>query len=64
MLYSISNPLTAVTVGSVKAEAQVLLGAVMLGAAGKITTYTASLTPQGSAPTLPADVDPQVAAST
>jgi len=64
MLYSTLNPLTAVTVGSVKADAQVFAGALMLGALGKITTLTELLTPQEPVPAVPAAVAPQVAAST
>ena len=64
MLYSISKPFTAVTLGSVKAEPHVFVGAVIIGALGKITTFTMLLTPQEPVPAVPAVVAPQVAAST
>ena len=64
MLYSTLNPLTAVTLGSVKADAQVFAGALMLGALGKITTLTELLTPQEPVPAVPAAVAPQAAAKT
>jgi len=64
MLYSTLNPLTAVTLESVKAEAQVLAGAVITGALGKITTLTELLTPQEPVPAVPAAVAPQAAANT
>ena len=37
MLYSTLKPATALTVGSVKADAHVLAGALITGAVGKIT---------------------------
>ena len=64
MLYSIVNPLTGVTEGRVKAEAQVLSGAVMTGAVGKITTSTVLLFSHRPVPAVPARVVPQSAAST
>ena len=64
MLYSTLNPLTAVTLGSVKADAQVFAGALILGALGKITTFTKLLTPQEPVPPEPAAVEPQAAANT
>jgi hypothetical protein len=64
MLYSTVKPLTALTVGKVKAEAQVFAGAVMLGAFGKITAFTVLLTPHKPVPAVPAVVAPQVAVST
>jgi hypothetical protein len=64
MLYSTLKPPTALTLGKVKAEAQVLAGAVRLGAFGKITTLTVLLTPHKPLPAVPAVVPPQVAVST
>ena len=63
-LYWILKPDTATTVGKVKADAQVLLGAVNVGASGKTTTCTVLLTPQALVPAVPARVAPQVAVST
>ena len=40
ILYSTLNPITGVTVGKVNAVPQVLAGAVIVGAAGNITTLT------------------------
>jgi len=40
ILYSTLNPVTGVKVGKVNAVPQVLAGAVIVGAAGKITTLT------------------------
>jgi len=64
ILYSILNPLTAVTVGKVNADAHVPAGAVIAGAVGKITTLTVLLTPQVEVPAVPAAVAPHVAAVT
>ena len=64
MLYSILNPVTAVTVGKVNAEAHVLAGAVKLGAVGNITTLTVLLAPHAPVPVVPAVVLPQSAVST
>jgi hypothetical protein len=64
MLYSMVKPLTAVTLGSVKAEAQVFAGALITGAFGKITTFTVLLTPHEPVPAVPAVVAPQVAVNT
>jgi hypothetical protein len=64
MLYSTAKPLTALTVGSVKAEAQVFAGALITGAVGKITTFTVLLTPYEPVPAVPAAVAPQVEVNT
>jgi hypothetical protein len=40
ILYCTLNPDTGVTVGKINAEAHVLAGAVMVGAAGKTTIQT------------------------
>ena len=64
MLYSTLNPLTPVTLGSVKADAQVFVGTVITGTVGKITTLTELLTPQEPVPAVPAVVAPQADAST
>ena len=61
ILYCTLNPATGVTVGKVNAVLQVLAGAMMTGAAGKITTLTVLLT-QGLA--LPAGMVSQAAANT
>ena len=64
MLYSTLKPLTALTLGKVKADAQVLAGALRLGTFGKITTLTVLLAPHKPLPSAPATVPPQVAVST
>jgi hypothetical protein len=64
MLYWTVNPETEGTDGNVKAEAQVLAGAVITGAAGNITTWTILLTPHGPLPVEPAAVVPQAAVKT
>ena len=64
MLYWILKPATAGTFGKVKADAQVLLGAVNVGASGNTTTCTVLLAPQAPVPAVPARVAPQSAAST
>jgi hypothetical protein len=64
MLYSILKPLTVLTLGKIKADAQVLVGILRLGAFGKITTFTVLLTPHKPVPTVPAAVPPQVAVNT
>jgi hypothetical protein len=64
MLYSTVNPDTEATVGNVNAEAQVLAGAVMVGAAGKITTLTVLLAAQPAGAVAPADKPAQADVST
>jgi hypothetical protein len=64
MLYSTLKPLTALTLGKVKADAQVLAGALRIGAFGKITTFTVLLTPHKPVPAVPAAVPPQVEVNT
>ena len=64
MLYSTLNPATALTAGNVNADPQVLAGAVITGAVGKITTLTELLAPHDPVPAVPAAVLPQVAAKT
>ncbi len=64
ILYCVLNPLTAVTVGKVNAEAQVLAGAIITGALGNITTLTELLAPHNPVPAVPAVVAPQVADKT
>ena len=64
ILYSTLNPVTAVTVGKVNADAHVPAGAVIVGAVGKITTLTVLLTPQVEVPAVPAAVAPHIAAVT
>ena len=64
MLNSAVKPATADTVGKVNAEAQVLVGAEILGAVGKITTLTVLLFAHEPVPAVPAEVLPQVEVST
>ena len=64
MLYCTLNPATAVTVGKVNAALQVLAGAVITGAVGKITTLTVLLDPHEPVPDVPAAVPPHVAVKT
>jgi hypothetical protein len=64
MLYSTLNPETAVTEGSVNAEAHVGAGSVMTGALGNMTVLTVLLAPQRPEPGVPAVMVPQSAAST
>lgn len=63
ILYSAVKPDTEGTEGSVNADAQVLAGAVMTGAAGNITILTILLGPHNPDPTVPAGVLPQAAES-
>lgn len=55
MLYCTLNPVTALTVGKVKANAQVLTGTVITGAVGKTTTHTVDVLVQ-PLPSLPVTV--------
>ena len=64
ILYSTVNPATGDTDGSVNADAQVLAGAVITGAVGKITTLTVLLFPHTPVPGVPAAVPPQAAVIT
>ena len=64
MLYCTLNPATAVTAGKVNADAQVLAGAVITGAAGNITTFTVLLDPHKPVPAVPAAVPPQTEVKT
>ena len=64
ILYSILNPLTAVTVGNVNADAHVLAGAVITGAVGKITTLTVLLAKQPAGAVVPTALLPQAAVKT
>ena len=59
MLYCTLNPATDVTAGKVNADAQVLAGAVITGAAGNITTLTVLLGPHEPVPTVPMPILPQ-----
>jgi len=59
MLYSELNPVIAGTAGKVNPVAQVFEGCVRTGAAGKITTLTTLLGPQGVVPTDPEGIVPQ-----
>ena len=62
ILYSMLNPATAVTVGKANADAQVLAGAVITGAAGKTTTFTRLLIMHGPVVrTVPGPLVPQAA---
>lgn len=61
MLYSILNPEIAGTEGKENADAQVLLVAVMTGAAGKTTTFTVLLAPHKPLPAVPEGVPPHAA---
>jgi len=63
-LYCTEKPGIAVTAGKTKAEAQVLAGAVIAGAAGKMTTLTVFPGPQRFVPAVPAGVFPQSAETT
>lgn len=63
MLYCTLKPATIATVGKVNAVLQVLAGATITGAAGKITTLTVLLT-QEPGPALPAGIVSQLAANT
>ena len=58
ILYSILNPVTAVTVGKVNAEPHVFAGAVSDGAVGKITTETLELALHAPVPVAPAALVP------
>ena len=64
MLYCTLKPLTAATLGKLKADAQVFVGAVIVGALGKITTLTVLLDPHAPVPAVPARVAPQVEVNT
>ena len=65
MLYWVVKPVTAVTAGSVNADAQVFAGAVNTGAAGNTTTLTILPGPHNKPlPVVPANVLPQSAVKT
>ena len=58
ILYSILKPGTAIIDGRANEDAHVLAGAVITGAAGKITTLTILLIAHDPAPVAPAGVAP------
>ena len=64
MLNSTVNPATGGTTGSDKAALHVLAGAVITGAAGKITVLTVLLAAHAPGPAEPAGVVPHAAAKT
>lgn len=64
ILYSTVNPAMAGTAGNVKGALQVLVGDVMIGAVGKITTLTVLLSAHAPKPGVLAAVAPHTALST